>query len=240
MSSTHGHLPQFSGNASKWDVFAEQLSYYLVANEIEDAAKKRALLLSACGTSTYKLLKTLVAPAELSSKSFADLVKLALDHYTPKPLVIMSRFKFNTSFRQEEESITQFVTRLRDLASLCNYRDSSKELIRDQLVCGVRDDTLQRTLLAVANLTYDKTYELVVLHESAAQNSQLLSATPTTVHYTTPHRSDLSTKDQSKCYRCGGNHSPKSCCFKDYVCNSCSKRGHIQQACQSRLRELKA
>ena len=197
--STHGHLPQFSGNALEWDVFAEQLSYYLVANGIEDAGKKRALLLSACGTSTYKLLKTLVAPAKLSSKSFADLVKLAQDHYTPKPSVIMSRFKFNTSFRQEGESITQFVTRLRDLSSLCDYGDSSKELIRDRLVCGVRDDTLQRTLLAVANLTYDKAYELAVLHESAARNSQLLSATPTTVHYTTPRESDSSTKDQSKC-----------------------------------------
>ena len=240
MSNTHGHLPQFSGNASEWDVFAEQLAYYLEANGIEDAAKKRALLLSACGTSTYKLLKTLVAPAELSSKSFSDLVKLAQDHYTPKPSVIMSRFKFNTSCRQEGESIIQFVTRLRDLASLCDYGDSAKELIRDRLVCGVRDDALQRTLLAVANLTYDKAYELAVLHESAARNSQLLSATPTPVHYTTPRESDPSTKDQSKCYRCGGNHSPKSCRFKDFVCNFCSKRGHIQRACQSRLRELKA
>ena len=121
MASTHGNLPKFSGNASDWDVFAEQLSYYLVASGIDDVAKKRAVLLSACGTSIYKLLKTLVAPAELTSKSFEELVKLAQEHYTPKPSVIISRFKFNTSFRQEGESITQFVTRLRDLASLCEY-----------------------------------------------------------------------------------------------------------------------
>ena len=175
MASIHGHLPMFSGSAAEWDVFAEQLTYYFVANGIADADKKRAILLSACGTITYKLMKTLVAPAELTAKSFAELVQLAKEHYTPKPSVIMFRFRFNTSVRQDGESITRFVTRLRDLASLCEYGDSVKELIRDRLVCGVRDDALERTLLAVAKLTYDKAYELAVLHELAAQNSRLLS-----------------------------------------------------------------
>ena len=166
MASTHGHLPTFSGSADDWDVFAEQLTYYFVANGIDDGDKKRAILLRACGTSTYKLLKTLVVPAELTTVSFADLVKLAKEHYTPKPSVIMCRFKFNTCYCQEGESIIQFVTCLRDLASLCEYGDSAKELIRDRLVCGVRDDTLQRTLLAVSKLTYDKAYELAVLQQS--------------------------------------------------------------------------
>ena len=63
-------------------MFAEQLSYYFVANGIDDADKKRAVLLSACGAATYKLLNTLVAPAELTTKSFAELVQLAKEHYT--------------------------------------------------------------------------------------------------------------------------------------------------------------
>ena len=221
-------------------MFAEQLAYYLVANGIDDADKKRAILLSACGTSTYKLLKTLVAPAELTAKSFAELVELAKEHYTPKPSVIMCRFKFNTCFRQGGESVTQFVTRLRDLASQCEYGDSAKEMIRDRLVCGVRDDTLQRTLLAVAKLTYDKAYELAVLHESAVQNSRLLStSTTTSVHYSgsTPTVSPPQDSQSKQCYRCGGNHLAKTCRFKEFVCNFCSKKGHIQRVCQTRLRQ---
>ena len=154
--SSHGRLPEFTGSATEWDVFAEQLSFYFTANGITDGDKKRAILLSACGTTTYKLLKTLVAPAELTTKSFAELVKLAQEHHNPKPSVIMRRFRFNTSVRQEGESITKFVTRLRDSASHCEYGDSATELVRDRLVCGVRDDTLQRTLLAVSKLTFDK------------------------------------------------------------------------------------
>jgi len=90
--ATHGRLPEFSGGgASDWDVFAEQLSFYFTANGITDEDKQRAILLSACGTTTYKLLKTLVAPAELTSKSFSELVKLAQENYNPKPSVIMGR-----------------------------------------------------------------------------------------------------------------------------------------------------
>ena len=189
MASTLGLLPQFDGSAADWDVFAEQLIFYCIANGIEDADKKRAILLSTCGTATYKLSKILVAPADLTGKSFDELVQLAREHYTPKPSIIMCRFRFNTSVRQAGESITQFVTRLRlrDLASPCEFGDCAKEMIRDRLVCGVCDDTLQRTLLAVAKLTYDKAYELAVFHESAGQNSRLLSSSSTTaVQYTDP------------------------------------------------------
>ena len=183
--TSHRRLPEFSGSATEWDVFAEQLSFYFTANGITDGDKQRAILLSACGTTTYKLLKTLVAPAEVTSKSFSDLVKLVQEHHNPKPFIILRRFCFNTCVRQERELITAYVTRLRDLASHCEYGDSTKELIRDRLVCGVRDDALQRALLAVAKLTFDKAFELALLHESAAQNARLLSdpSFTTAVHY---------------------------------------------------------
>ena len=242
-SSHHGHLPEFSGRAADWDVFAEQLTFYCVANGIDDADKKRAILLSACGTTTYKLLKALVAPAELSSKSFAELVQLAEEHYIPKPSVIMRRFHFNTCVRLEGESVNQFVTRLRDLASHCDYGDSAKELIRDRLVCGVRDDHLQRTLLAVSKLTFDKAYELAILHEAAVQNSRLLSGPSALapVNFADPSPAEDSLNDKPSCikpcYRCGGRHSSRICRFKDTVCNFCRKRGHIQRVCQSRLQQ---
>ena len=193
---SHGRLPEFSGNAAEWDVFAEQLSFYFVANGITDRDKQRAILLSTCGTTTYKLLKTLVAPAELSSKSVSELVELAQEHHNP-----------NTCVHLEGESITAYVTRLRDLASHCEYGDSAKELIRNCLVCGVRDDTLQRTLLAVAKLTFDKAYELALLHESAAQNTRLLQNPSSTVpvHFANPAASLTSDSQSGKqCYRCGG------------------------------------
>ena len=149
MATMQSRLPEFSGAADEWEIFAEQLTHYFVANEIDDDAKHRAILLSTCGMATYKLLRTLVAPAALTTKTFNELVKLATEHHNPKPSIIIRRFRFNTCVRQQGETITSFVTRLRDLASHCEYGATAKELIRDRLVCGIRDDELQRNLLAI-------------------------------------------------------------------------------------------
>ena len=76
----------------------------------------------------------------------------------------------------KKELIKAYVTHLRDSASHCEYSDSAKELIRDRLVCGIRDNTLQRALLAIAKLTFNKAFELALLHESTAHSTRLLTA----------------------------------------------------------------
>ena len=42
---------------------------------------------------------------------------------------------------------------------------------------------------------------------------------------------------QLSCYRCGGDHLPTKCRFKDTVCHACKKRGHIVKVCRSRVSE---
>ena len=91
----------------------------------------------------------------------------------------------------------------------------------------------------MSKLTFDKAFELALLHESAALNARLLSnPTAAPVHYASPP-AGLS-KDQptgKSCYRCGGNHNARECRFKDAVCNYGRKKGHIQRVCRSRDRQ---
>ena len=99
---------------------------------------------------------------------------------------------------------------------------------------------LQCMLLAVAKLTYDKAYELTLFHESAAQNSRLLNTMLHTQPFPVHHSSPSENKQPAKCYRCGGSHSARTCRFKDYECNFCSKKGHIQRVCQTCLHQMKS
>ena len=62
MASHHGTITEFSGIAEDWEAYMEQLESYFVANDITAAEKKRAVLLSSCGTSTYKIIRSIVAP----------------------------------------------------------------------------------------------------------------------------------------------------------------------------------
>ena len=63
----------------------ERLQPYFTANDVTDAGKQRAILLSVCGAPTYQLIRNLVAPQRPIEKSFAEIVKLMSDHYQPKP-----------------------------------------------------------------------------------------------------------------------------------------------------------
>ena len=85
-----------------------------IVNSVEDE-RKTAALISLIGPKIYKLLKSLTAPDDPSTKAYADLVKLLADHLSLKPLVISERFKFYTRDQKgNDESISEY---LADLSS---------------------------------------------------------------------------------------------------------------------------
>ena len=105
------------------------------------------------GAKAYSLLRNLVSPAKPGGKMFAELCKLMQKHYNPAPSEIVQRCKFNCGFRGEGESVADFVASLRSLAEHCNYGQQLDEMLRDRIVCGIRDDSIQRRLLSEQNLT---------------------------------------------------------------------------------------
>ena len=101
------------------------------------------------GAKTYKLVLSLVAPEDPKDRSYEDLPKLLQEHFMPKPSAIPQRFKFNTRSQQPGESITMFLAELSYLSEHCEFGFTLDEMLRDRLVCGVRDIRIQRRLLAV-------------------------------------------------------------------------------------------
>ena len=74
----YGESPQvaeFSRITEDWEAYMEQLESYFVANNITTAAKKRVVLLSSCGTATYKIIRSVVAPEKPTKVSYANLTK---------------------------------------------------------------------------------------------------------------------------------------------------------------------
>ena len=81
--ATHGNIGQFDRGVEDWTAYCERLEQYFMANDVKDAGKQRAILLSVCGAATYQLIRNLVAPGKPTEKSFADLVKLVKEHTHP-------------------------------------------------------------------------------------------------------------------------------------------------------------
>ncbi len=96
----HGNIGEF---------YTERMGQYFAANAITVAATKRAVLLSSCGSATYKLICSLTLPDKPSDVSYEGLVTLVRDHYKPKPSITAQRFNFNSRFRQPGESMATYV-----------------------------------------------------------------------------------------------------------------------------------
>ena len=65
------------------------LECYFVANDIKDAGKKEAMLITSIGSSNHLLLRSIMVPGKLADKSYDDLVKVLQDHFSPAPSEIM-------------------------------------------------------------------------------------------------------------------------------------------------------
>ena len=173
-SSLLGRVGEFDSTLESWQQYVESLGHFLDVNGIHDGNKKRSVLLSIMGPGTYKLLSSLIAPEKPGDKGFADLVKVLTDHYNPAPSEIIQQYKFHTRIQQSGESITKFVAELRSIAQDCKFGDTLNDLLKDRLVCGINDDSVQRRLLSEKALNFDSALDIATSMEAAKKSSDEL------------------------------------------------------------------
>ena len=226
---------------------------YFVANNVTSAETKRSILLSMCGPSTLKLIKSLVDHESLGTKSFEDICELVKTYHEPAPSPIVQRYKFNTRVRAAGETVAAYVAALRGIAEHCKYGATLQEMLRDRLVCGVNHKTIQKRLLSERDLTYEKAYSLAQAIEAAERDAENLKpgAVGTSTTDTSTTREQQVLYNQGKkgdkvpfppppsnggktCYRCGGNHLAPACKHKDTECRFCKKKGHLARVCRSK------
>ena len=172
-----GKVEEFFPDQEGWDQYIERLEHYFSANGITDSGKQRAILLTVIGAKAYSLLRNLVSPAKPGEKTFAELCKLMQKHYNPAPSEIVQRCKFNSRFRGEGESVADFVASLRSLAEYSNYGQQLDEMLRDRIVCGIQDDSIQRRLLSEQKLDLKGAVEISQGIETANANIRDLKRT---------------------------------------------------------------
>ena len=142
--ATFGNVGEFKETEESWTQYAERLEQYFAANEIKDEKKQRAILLSVCGSKTYGLIRDLLQPKKPGDVELKETLEKLENHYSPKPSVIVERFKFHSRSRLERENVAEFVAGLRRLSEHCQFGTTLEDMLRDRLVCGISDDRIQR------------------------------------------------------------------------------------------------
>ena len=87
--TTLGKVDEFDASKEEWPWCEEWLRHFFQANDIDDAGKKRAVLLSVVGPVMYKLLRNLLAPVKPGKKTYGKLVATLSAHYSLPPSEII-------------------------------------------------------------------------------------------------------------------------------------------------------
>ena len=99
MASLFDNIEQFDPAVAEWANYVERLEQFFEANGLvgeDKATKRRSTFLSVIGLGPFKLLRSLVAPAKPSEKTFEQLTELLKRHYSPPPSEVMQCFRLNT------------------------------------------------------------------------------------------------------------------------------------------------
>ena len=171
-------------------------------------------------------------------------------YFEPKSNYRLCRFQLRDMKQQANEPIDSFVTRLRAVASKCQYGVQAviDDHIVDQIIKGVAHIPVQKRLLDhdPSTLTLDKAIDYGRTYEATqAQLQQLghsdvqVSAIKKNRHRSkTPRRqSHHSTQvnADTHCFNCGNEkHAREKCPAKNAKCHFCHRIGHYESFCKSK------
>ena len=232
---------------------AREVRAVFYVNDVNQLMKKVALLITLVGKSGYSLLKNLCMPDLPSTKMYTELTKMMQSHLQPPPSVITERYKFKKCIQGEGEEVKVFCANLKRLTRNCAFGTELSKHLRDQFVWGVREESIKKRLLGEKDLTFDKAVELASAMEAASKDaagmtiagggaSGSLNFVREKKSKFTPGKSRASNKNKNggsnnkaSCHRCGySNHGALKCRFIEFICNFCSKKGHIERACNQK------
>ena len=170
---------------------------------------------------------------------------------------IYSRHVLATAKQQSNESLDQFMQKLRSLAKDCNFEDVSAEknqedAIRDAFISGISSNSIRQRLLEHKTLNVKTAFDQAKALDFAQQQSQsFVQTTPAMYNAAasnTPNETLRKSSDeheakvaasQSKCFFCGYDRHPRyKCPARDALCQKCGKKGHYQKVCRSTSRSV--
>jgi len=150
---SYGRVEQFKVENDDWISYMEQLEFYFEANDVTTDEKKRAILLSVCGSEVYRIARNLMQPVKLSDTDYKDLVKAKS--------ATMQRAKFNMAMRKSGHSVSDFICELNSIAEHCDFGVQLGRMIADRLLVGLNHQRIQTRLMDEKELTYTKALKLL-------------------------------------------------------------------------------
>jgi hypothetical protein len=104
------------------------------------------------------------------NKTYAQIKEIFSAYFSPIPIIVVEKFKFNKREQKVNETIASYMMELKKMAQHCKFGTFLSEALR-VVVCGINNEMIQRKLLAETDLTYDNALKLALSNEAQVQST---------------------------------------------------------------------
>ena len=226
----------------RWKTWLADFETFVIANDITDDKRKRALLLYQAGSRVHEIFRQLQDTGE--DKDYKTAVDKLNEYFEPQKNRLYKVYKFRQAKQEEGETLDQFHTRLRSLSQTCEFADDSLDFeIMIQIVIGGRSSRLRKQALRDPKimlkelLLEGRRAEMSEFQASEIEKDSVQQHKIQAVKTKKPAaKSFRNPGPQSKCRSCGGvlPHREKPCPAKGKTCHKCNKLNHFAKFCFSK------
>ena len=252
-----GNVGPFVEGKEDFECYLARVNAFFTANDVKE--DKVSSCLAIMESKLYSLVVDLVSPKSPQSCTFDEIVNALTSHFKPQVVIIFERFKFYSRNQGPSESVADFVAGIKSCARSCEFGDSLEEALRDRWVMGLRNESTQRALLTVKDLTFAQVVETATSCEAAAKDvveigsgqtasgsSQVNQVNTVNVQSKSKPQRNSSNFGKSKvgsgdskpmnaCSGCGNMHWKRNCPFKFAKCYRCGHKGHVRKVCKTKV-----
>jgi hypothetical protein len=206
-----------SGNLKKsWELFHQVWDAYEIITGLDNQDDKTrvAHFIIAIGPDALEIHNGLPFKSEEEKQTMGVIFELWENHCVGKIIVIYERYTFNNCV--QTSSFDEYYVTLRKLVATCSFGALTDELIRDRIVCGIRDESVRQKLLEEANLTLERCIDCC----KAAEATQ-------------KHMKDMSKDAQHTIHAMSGRGRKKcGCPAYGQTCSLCQGKNHFARKCK--------
>lgn len=218
-------------NSTKnWKIFKQRWETYAVITDLSKfgVKKQRATFVYCLDDDALEAYNTFELEEDTTIE---DILKIFEKFIIGESNETYERYCFNKRNQEEGESFEMFYADLQRLIKSCNFCSNCQtSLLKDRIVLGIQDSSVQRELLKVRKLTLENTIDICKSSEQASNHNQALR--PVVNHISQPQREEK--KQLRNCKFCGSSHEWKKekCPAFNKKCNKCHKMNHFSKMCK--------
>lgn len=231
---------EMEGNvAINWKKFKRTWVNYEIASGLVKKEKelRTATFLTCIGADAADVYEGFAFEEEGDEKDIDKVLDKFDNFCVGKTNETYERYLFNTCVQLEGINIDSYVAKLRKLAKTCNYGGLEDNLIRDRIVCGIRENTIRKRLLQEDKLSLDRAIDMCRAFESTAVKIKTMAGASTSediaeVRKLTRKQRTSESKQKDKCKYCGTFCEKRRCPAYGKKCNNCGKLNHFASECR--------